>query len=96
MVLAFLMIFAGVKTYRDNFAGGTVSFGKALQVGLLIMLIASVCYVATWQFVYHYRPDYLDKYAAYLGEAGTMGRAPSRSRRRPRRWRSRRCTRILW
>ena len=69
MVLAFLMIFAGVKTYRDNVAGGTVSFGKALQVGLLIMLIASVCYVATWQFVYHYlAPDYLDKYAAYSVE----------------------------
>ena len=59
MVLAFLMIFAGVRTYRDNVAGGTVSFGKAL-------LIASVCYVATWQFVYHnLAPDYLDKYAAY-------------------------------
>lgn len=66
MVLAFLMIFAGVKSYRDNVAGGTVSFWRALVVGLSITAIASVCYVATWQFVYHrITPDYLQKYAAY-------------------------------
>jgi hypothetical protein len=66
MVLAFLMIFAGVKSYRDNVGGGTVSFGRALAVGLSITAIASVCYVATWQFVYHRMiPDYLEKYSEY-------------------------------
>jgi hypothetical protein len=66
MVVAFLMIFVGVKTYRDNVAGGTVTFGRAFKVGLLIMLVASVCYVATWEFIYYnLAPDYLDKYAAY-------------------------------
>jgi hypothetical protein len=69
MVLAFMMVFVGVKTYRDNQAGGTVSFGRALQVGLLIMLLASVCYVATWEVIYHnFAPDYLDKYAAHALE----------------------------
>jgi hypothetical protein len=67
MVLAFLMIFAGVKSYRDNIGGGTVSFGRALAVGLAIAAVASVCYVATWQFVYRQiTPDYLEKYAAYV------------------------------
>ena len=66
MVLAFLMIFAGVKSYRDNVSGGSVSFGRALVVGLGITLIASVCYVATWQFVYHrIAPDYMEKYTEY-------------------------------
>jgi hypothetical protein len=69
MVLAFAMVFVGVKTYRDNEAGGTVSFGRALKVGLLIMLLASVCYVATWEVIYHnFAPDYLDKYAAHALE----------------------------
>jgi hypothetical protein len=69
MVLAFLMVFFGVRSYRDNVAGGTVSFGRALQVGVLIMLLGSVCYVATWQVVYRkFAPDYLDKYAAYTLE----------------------------
>ena len=47
MVIAFLMIFFGVRSYRDNVAGGSVGFGRALGVGLLITLIASICYVAT-------------------------------------------------
>lgn len=66
MVLAFLMIFVGVKTYRDTEAGGKVTFGQAFKVGLLIMLVASACYVATWEIIYYkFTPDYLDKYAEY-------------------------------
>jgi hypothetical protein len=33
MVLAFLLVFFGVRSYRDNIAGGSVSFGRALAVG---------------------------------------------------------------
>jgi hypothetical protein len=33
MVLAFLMVFVGVRLYRDNVAGGSVTFGRALKVG---------------------------------------------------------------
>ena len=66
MVIAFLMVFFGVKSYRDNVAGGQVSFGRAFKVGLLITAIASVCYVATWQVVYYkFMPDFMDKYAAF-------------------------------
>jgi hypothetical protein len=69
MVLAFLMVFFGVKSYRDNVAGGSVTFGRALTVGLLITAVASVCYVATWELVgYRLAPDYVDKYAAYSVE----------------------------
>ena len=66
MVLAFLMVFFGVKSYRDNVAGGTVTFGRALSVGLLITALASICYVATWEVIYYrIAPDFGDKYAAY-------------------------------
>src|SRR6185295_4015104 len=66
MVLAFLMVFFGVKSYRDNVAGGGVTFGRAFVVGLMITAVASVCYVATWEVIYHrFAPDYIDKYAAY-------------------------------
>ena len=66
MVLAFLMIFFGIKSYRDNVGGGAVKFGKAFQVGLLIMLISSACYVASWQVIYYkFMPDFMDKYSAY-------------------------------
>lgn len=69
MVMAFLMVFFGVKSYRDNVAGGTVSFGCAFKVGILITFIASACYVATWQLVYYkLAPDFGEKYAAYALE----------------------------
>lgn len=69
MVLAFLMVFFGVKSYRDNVAGGTVTFGRAFKVGLMITAIASVCYVATWEVIYYkLTPDFGDKYAAYTIE----------------------------
>jgi hypothetical protein len=69
MVLAFLMVFFGVKSYRDNVAGGSVTFGGALKVGLLITAVATICYVATWQVIYHrFAPDFIEKYSAYAME----------------------------
>ena len=51
MVLAFLLVFFGVRSYRDSVGGGSITFGRALAVGTLIAFIASACYVATWQVV---------------------------------------------
>jgi len=69
MVLAFLMVYFGVRSYRDNVAGGTVTFGRAFLVGLMITLVASTCYVATWQLIYYkIAPDFGEKYAAYVVE----------------------------
>lgn len=65
MVLAFLLVYFGVRAYRDNVAGGTVSFARALGVGALIAAVASACYVATWEVIYfNFAPDYLEKYQA--------------------------------
>jgi hypothetical protein len=69
MVLAFLMVFFGVRSYRDNVPGGSVTFGRAFTVGLMITVVASVCYVATWEFIYYkLSPDFSDKLAAYTLE----------------------------
>jgi hypothetical protein len=68
MVLAFLLVFFGVRSYRDNVAGGTVRFGRAFAVGALIAGVASLCYVATWEVVYFggIAPDYIPKYQAHI------------------------------
>jgi hypothetical protein len=69
MVLAFLMVYFGVRSYRDNVAAGQVTFGRAFLVGLLITVVATACYVATWEVVYYkFMPDFMDKYAAYAIE----------------------------
>jgi len=65
MVLAFLMVYFGVRSYRDNVAGGMVTFGRAFKVGALISLVASTCYVASWEVIYFkMRPDFMEKYTA--------------------------------
>ena len=46
MVLAFLLIYFGVRSYRDNVAGGTVTFGRAFKVGALISVVAAIPYFA--------------------------------------------------
>lgn len=67
MVAAFMLIFFGVRSYRDNVAGGVVGFGRALAVGALIALVSSLCYVATWQVMYYkLMPDFLVKYEAHV------------------------------
>jgi hypothetical protein len=71
MVLAFLFVFFGIRSYRDNVADGTVSFGRAFKVGLLITAVASACYVATWQVIYYQiAPDFVERYTAHTLEEG--------------------------
>ena len=41
----------------------------AFLVGLAITVVASTCYVATWQVVYYkFAPDFLEKYSAFAIE----------------------------
>ncbi len=53
MVIALSMVFFGIKSYRDNHAKGTISFGTGFKVGILITLIASVMYGLTWEISYN-------------------------------------------
>jgi hypothetical protein len=67
MVLSFLLVFFGIRSYREDVGDGYISFWRALGVGLLMMLIACVCYVVTWEFIYiKLFPDFVDKYGAYI------------------------------
>jgi hypothetical protein len=67
MVAAFLMVFFGIRSYRDNVADGKITFGKAFAVGILITLIGCICYVVVWEIMYFFvLPDFLDKYAQHM------------------------------
>ena len=66
MVLAFLLVFFGIRSYRETIGNGQISFLRATGVGLLIMIIATSCYVFTWEIMYHtFLPDFADKCVAY-------------------------------
>jgi Protein of unknown function (DUF4199) len=69
MVLAFLLVFFGIRSYRETVGGGQISFLRALGVGLLIVAIAGICYVITWEIIYHnFLTDFGEKYAAHAIE----------------------------
>ena len=69
IVISFLFVYFGVRSYRDNVLGGRMSFGKGFQAGILITLISCFFYVAAWLVVYYnFIPDFADKYGAYLVE----------------------------
>lgn len=44
MLIALTMVFFGIKSYRDNYSGGRITFWKAVQIGFLISLIAATMY----------------------------------------------------
>jgi hypothetical protein len=69
IVLSFLLVFFGIRSYRDNIGNGQITFLKAFAVGISITLISCVCYVVTWEVVYYnFLPDFWDKYGAHLVE----------------------------
>ena len=78
MVLSFLLVFFGIRSYRENVGNGYIGFGRALGVGFLIMLISCVCYVATWEIVYHkFMPDFGEKYLAHsIERTRNSGKSP--------------------
>ena len=65
MLVAFSLVFVGIRNYREKYSGGVVSFGKAFKIGIFIVLIASTMYVVSWLICYFFFiPDFLDKYGA--------------------------------
>jgi len=67
MLLAFSLIFIGVKNFRDKYSNGMVSFGKAFKIGLYITLISSTIYVLVWLIDYYvFIPDFMDKYTNHI------------------------------
>jgi uncharacterized protein DUF4199 len=80
IVLSALLIFFGVRSYRENVGGGHLTFGRGFAIGILIALISSACYVGTWEIIYYkLMPDFVDRYAAHMVErAKASGASPQK------------------
>jgi len=79
LVASFLLIYFGIRSYRDNTLAGHISFGRAFACGILITLITSVCYVATWEVIYfNFIPHFMDSYfAAQIHKVQSSGLDPA-------------------
>jgi len=76
MVVASLLIFFGIRTFREN-SGGSITFGKAFLTGLLICVVAALVYVAAWEVIYFkFAPDFYEKYATHMAEKMRAKGAP--------------------
>ncbi|HRC88378.1 MAG TPA: DUF4199 domain-containing protein, partial [Thermoanaerobaculia bacterium] len=60
IVLSALVIFFGVRSYRENVGSGKISFGRGFAVGILIAVISAACYVAAWEVVFYSSPGIAD------------------------------------
>jgi hypothetical protein len=66
LVLSFLLVYFGIRSYRDNVGNGHITFGRAFALGISITLITCICYVLAWEVIYfNFMHDYLDKHAAH-------------------------------
>ena len=66
MVIALSLVFFGIRSCRDNYFKGTISFGQSIKIGLLITLIASVMYALAWEVCYHtFMSDFAEKMASH-------------------------------
>lgn len=67
IVLSFVLVFFGIRSYRDNVGNGSISFGRAFSVGILITLVSCLLYVVSWEIVsVTLFPDFVEKYNNYM------------------------------
>jgi hypothetical protein len=69
MLIAFSLVFVGIRNYRNKYNNGIISFGRAFKIGILIVLLASTVYVVAWLIDYFFFiPDFMEKYSAHMLE----------------------------
>ena len=80
LVLSALVVFFGIRSYREGVGASRITFGRGFAVGLLITLIASACYVAAFQVIYFkLTPDFGEKFtAAMVDQARASGASPEK------------------
>jgi len=79
MVASFLLVYFGIRSYRDSLPGGRISFGRAFACGILIALITTVFYVGMWEIIYfNFMPHFMDSYfAAQIHRVENSGLSPA-------------------
>lgn len=75
MLVALSAIFVGIRQYRDQERGGTITFGKGALVGLGISAIAGLVYVLVWEAYlaltnYSFIADYTESIVRQARESG--------------------------
>lgn len=80
IVLGALLVFFGIRSYRENAGRGRLTFGRGLAVGVLITLVSCTCYTLVWEILYYkVMPGLGDRVAACMvARAKASGDAPDK------------------
>jgi hypothetical protein len=63
MVVSLLFVYFGIRHFRDRENNGMVTFGKALRIGILISLMASLAFgILDVIYVKFINPDFMTEY----------------------------------
>jgi Protein of unknown function (DUF4199) len=82
IVLSFLLVCFGIRSYRDGDGNGQITFARAFGVGISITLIMCVCYVVTWQVIYF---NYMHNFVANTPPMSAIKPRPQARLRQPSR-----------
>ena len=69
ILLSMVFVFLGIKKHRDENNAGVISFGEALKVGVLIVLIPSIAFgLYNLFYIEVLDPNFMDNYYQYTLE----------------------------
>ena len=69
MIISLVFVFFGIQYYRDKENEGTVSFSKALTIGILISLMAALAFgILDLIYIKFINPDFMNEYYTYYVE----------------------------
>lgn len=79
MLLSMIFVFIGIRHYRDQVNGGTLSFVQGLKIGLLIIIIPSVCF-GLFDILYTevIHPGWMNEYYTAYAERLKTSTAPDK------------------
>src|SRR5450432_541844 len=64
VVMAALILFFGIRSYRQQTPDGRMTFGRGFAVGVLITLVACACQIVTFEVLYFkVLPDFGERWA---------------------------------
>jgi len=67
IVLSFLLVYFGIRSYRDTTGEGQITFARGFTIGIAITVISCLFYVVTWQILYfNFMHNYMDNYNAHV------------------------------
>ena len=78
MIASLSFVFFGIKHFRDKHNQGTITFGKALTIGLLIAVFPAIG-TAIADFIYTtlINPDFFEDYVKMMQEQGNTEEIPN-------------------